>query len=93
MGMELALVNDEHVIADGGYKHLRCRHPVGLEDLERKQYGIVRARHETVNRRFKQFFVLEHRFRHNVSLHSICFHAVANVTQLIIENGHPLFNL
>lgn len=93
LGMELALVSNEKVIADGGYNHNRCKHPAELNETEGKQCGILRARHETVNRRLKQFFVLGHRFKHNVTLHSVCFHAVANVTQLLIESGHPLFKL
>ncbi len=43
--------------------------------LRMGKYGPVfharaRARHETLNRRFKQFSVIGKRFRHELSLHS-----------------------
>ena len=47
-----------------------------------------RARHETINRRFKQFHVLQDVFRHDLTKHQVCFFAVANVTQIMIELGH-----
>ncbi len=57
---------------------------------DQKLQSTIRERHETVNRRFKQFFALGHKFRHNLDVHSI-FHAVANLTHLqMIDN--PLFN-
>ena len=55
--------------------------------------GVIRARHETVNRRFKQFNVLANRFRHNIEKHSDCFYAVANVTQISIQEKSPLFSV
>lgn len=42
----------------------------------------VRGRHETVNKRFKQWNVLQRVFRHAVSEHQSAFSAIAVVTQL-----------
>ena len=53
----------------------------------------IMSRHETVNRRLKQFGVLSQRFRHDRHLHPPCFHAVANLTQLMIANGEKLYEL
>ena len=53
----------------------------------------IMARHETVNRRMKQFGVLGQKFRHNRSLHPQCFYAVANLTQFMIANGESLFEI
>ena len=53
----------------------------------------IMARHETVNRRMKQFGVLSQKFRHDRGLHPQCFHAVANLTQLMIANGERLFEI
>ena len=53
----------------------------------------VRARHETVNARLKRFNVLNHEFRHDLAFHVECFYAVANIVQLNIENGEPLYQL
>jgi hypothetical protein len=59
---------------------------------ERKMKENIRARHETVNRRFKQFNCLKN-FRHSIDLHGYCFDAIAVITQLGIENGEPLFQV
>ncbi len=56
-------------------------------------HALARARHEPVNRRFKQFSVIGQRFRHGLSLHSSCFHPVQNLTQVMIQNGEPLFGV
>jgi hypothetical protein len=48
------------------------------------------TRHETVNRRLKQFYCINLRFRHSLHLHPRFFHAVVNLTQLMIEIGEPL---
>jgi hypothetical protein len=53
----------------------------------------VRARHETVNKRFKQWAILEQPFRHDVINHRDVFSAVVVITQLAIENGEPLFDV
>ena len=55
--------------------------------------SIVRARHDVVNRRLKQFSVLRTTFRHSLSLHSYCFHAAANLTKLMIEHSDPVFDV
>lgn len=92
--MQFALDDGELALADGGYRGCRsCETPSGLNDFDQKMKADARARHETVNRRFKHFFVLGHRFRHPLSRHSACFRAVANLTQLMIQNGEPLFDV
>ena len=53
----------------------------------------MRARHETVNARFKEWGVLRQLFRHKISKHRAIFRAVAVLTQVKIENGHPLFSV
>lgn len=54
---------------------------------------IARMRHETCNRRFKHWGVLGNRFTHDPRKHQNVFFAVANLTQLEIENGEPLFQV
>jgi hypothetical protein len=61
--------------------------------LEFYDAAVVRARLETVNSRFKNNQVLVKRFRHSLAFHSACFQAVAVVSQLIIENREPLFDV
>ena len=51
---------------------------LNLKEAElEKMKSDARHRHETVNRRLKVFGVLDERFRHDLSLHSQCFRAVA----------------
>ena len=91
--MKKALLPEEMVVSDEGYKDVACLLGSDVVGERRKILAIIRARQEAVNRRFKQFFVLGHRFRHAVNLHSVCFHAVANITPLMIETGSPLFQV
>lgn len=92
IAMKKALEHDEFVIADGGYRDEKCLKRGSTDELSRK-FSVIRARHETVNRRLKQFSVLSSRFRHPLSRHSVCFHAVCNLTALMIEHEEPLFNI
>ena len=54
---------------------------------------MARARHETVNRRFKQFGCLSNTYRHKLQKHGAMFHAIANITQLAIMDNEPLFQV
>ena len=54
-------------VADSGYRSsvdCRAMTPTGRNDYYDRQVGVVRARHETVNRRFKIFGILCQRHRH-----------------------------
>ena len=53
----------------------------------------VRRRHETANKRIKQFKCLSTVFRHEIEQHGACFRACAVLTQLAIENGKLLFGV
>jgi hypothetical protein len=80
----------ERIIADRGYRDQTFFDiPNGNEDDEQKRK--ILARHETVNRRIKQFCCMSQRFRHSLRLHPRFFHAVTNLTELMIENGEPLY--
>lgn len=86
---------DEHevVVADKGYTDEKCI-LTGLEIHDDNEISkIIRSRHETANRRLKQFFILSHRYRHSLDFHKFYFLAVAIVTQISFENGEPLFKL
>lgn len=87
----LALTS-ERCEADGGYRgepgfvNLPTAYNASFDDKQ-----DVRSRHETVNRRFKQFNILHRVFRHDRQRHDEVFTAVAVITQLAIENGTPLY--
>lgn len=57
-GLKRRLEIHEFVIADNGYHDERCITPPHANHLLRKILSEIRARHETVNRRMKQFKVL-----------------------------------
>jgi muconolactone delta-isomerase len=50
----------------------------------------VRARHEHVNKRLKQFGALNRVFRHELCKHKAVFEACAVLTQMAIADGEPL---
>ena len=93
LGMKQALVRGEKVVADGGYVDESCEKNPTDRSKSNLFHSQARARHETVNRRIKQFAIARQRFCHKLSRHSCCFHAVANLTQLMIERGEPLFDV
>lgn len=82
----------ERIIADRGYNDVNYFDiPNGNAfDVQKRR---ILARHETVNRRVKQFSCMNARFRHKLPLHPRFFHAVINLTQLMIENGEPLYQI
>ena len=88
----------ERVEADDGYvgespRYVKCpasfTNPIETLAMQSR----VRQRHETANKRFKQWACLLNRFRHDIGKHGDIFRAVAVVTQLAIQNGEPLFEV
>jgi hypothetical protein len=73
------LDENEHVEADDGYvgeapKYIKC--PMSFTNDERKSaiQSRVRSRHETINKRLKQWGCLRQQFRrHDIAKHSFCF--------------------
>ena len=77
----------ERAEADGGYdgEPMLIDLPTeGCFSGKRQKYikQRVRSRHETLNRRFKQFFCLQRCFRHNIKMHKICLFAAVVIVQL-----------
>ena len=91
-GLKKMLDIDEFVVGDRGYADERCVQPPGAQHHLHHTLAAIRARHESLNERLKNFFVLKRRFRHRLSLHSDCFYAVLNATFLMQEND-PLFTV
>lgn len=56
-----------------------------MRDQELERY--IRSRHEHINKRLRQYAVLRHTFIQDPAKHSVCFLAVANITQLAIVFG------
>ena len=89
------LDENEMLLADGGYSSADgyCETPNGLVDADQYMKGVARARHETVNRLFKNWGILERRFRHRVDLHGRVFVAVANLVQASLQLEEPTFQV
>ena len=91
------LDDGERVEADDGYRGEHPRHCKIPDPLDTVSAAIMRQRvmqrHETVNKRFKNFGCLKQVFRHNLIFHSSCFRAVAVVTQMAFNNGEPVFQV
>lgn len=93
------LDENERVEADDGYrgespKYVRCpsKCATAIEEFEQME-AFARRRHETINKRFKQFGALKQIWRHQLCNHGLAFRTAAIVTQLSIENGEPLFSV
>ena len=88
----------ERVEMDDGYvgsspRYVKCPKCIGNLPERREMQQRVRSRHETVNRRFKQFAILRQEFRHDITLHACVFVSIAVLTQISIENGDKLFSI
>lgn len=85
-----SIEDGEKTIADKGYNDQRFF--ILPNDTNSRFHKMIMSRHETVNKRIRQFNILKQTFRHSLELHPKIFHAVVNITQLNIQNGEPLFN-
>jgi DDE superfamily endonuclease len=90
------LLPGEMVEADKGYRgeKEKIRTPddyISQEDRNKKR--LARARHETVNKRFKDFGILKVRYRHNLRDHQAVFRAIVVITQLSINKGEVVFHV
>ena len=92
--------NGKRAIVDGGYAN--CEKLSGYNQFESdftKDFKKrAKARQETVNKRLKDWNVLDHRFRHGVPKFESCFTSVAVLTQYSItdtdpESANPIFDV
>ena len=92
--MKFWLGDEEKVEADNGYSGEKVSRPNDYATKEEKRAkDLARARHETINRRFKQFGALQQQFRHPLKKHQMVFRAVAVITQLQISLGPGPFQV
>ena len=93
MGIEDALDTNELYLADGGYRDANGQAvtPSGLHTFQDRQQATARARHETGNKRFKDWGILDQVFHHDITLHGKAFHTIANIVQITIQCESPLF--
>jgi len=96
-GLAHELGPGERVETDKGYRDsapFLTRVPGGMEEPERRgMTARVRMRHETCNKRLKNWNILASPYRHNIVNHQVYFGAIACLTNLAFECGEPLFNV
>jgi hypothetical protein len=87
----------EAVEADDGYRgepySVRLPNETGGSKVHKKKKQDVRSRHESCNKRFKEWDVLNQVFRHGLERHRNVFLAVAALTQINIRKGNPLWQV
>lgn len=93
LALSECLNESECVVADEGYTTVKCLQPSTVTAVFKNAHGRIRALHEILNRRMKQFRVLGTTFSLNPTVHSICFYAIPNRTQLMLQISDPLFDI
>jgi len=93
MGLWQVLDRFEKFLADGIYSGWRAITPNGRNNQDQYMKAVARARHETVNSRFKRFAALRVEFRHGDNRHGSVFHAIATICQIEFEIESPLFDV
>jgi hypothetical protein len=85
----------EYYIADGGYRDggQWSVTPTGRHEFSDRQQAVVRARHESYNKRLKDWGALNQKYRHSLESHTLVFRSIANIVQVTIQNGEPLFQV
>ena len=84
------LDSGEYVITDNGYPDETCLQSRDCIDANKKKHRRIRAKHEVINGRIKNFQVVSTTFRHDHNLHAYCFHAVVHIIKLCLDEN-PLF--
>jgi hypothetical protein len=94
-GLDLSLDAGKMYVADGSYKDglVHAETPSGRNTNDDWMKSIAHARHEMLNSRFKLFGILRNTFRHDIHKHGIVIGAVASITQVVIEEESPLFQI
>jgi DDE superfamily endonuclease len=84
-GLRTVIQEGKKVIADNGYQskdEINLSTPNPFDSNAVKQYKTrARARHESFNKRIKDFGILSERFRHGFNKHKIAFESVCVIVQ------------
>ena len=95
-GLIAHLLPWEMVEADDGYRgqsnKIRTKHEAGVTLEQYRAKGAARARHETINGRFKIFDILTKPWRHDRNQHWFVVRAIAVITQLSLME-RPAFSV
>lgn len=83
-----ALDANEQAMADKSYR----KDPsfITPTDENKKEHKEIMSRHEAVAKRLRLFQILKVSYRHELEKHNMVFHAIVNLTQLMIEHEEPI---
>ena len=86
---------EEKVVADRGYRgDVKCICPDNWNSKEHKRaMDLIRARHETVNGRLKNWNSLGHKFRHTLQKHHLVFRSILVLEQHKFNHGKKMFTV
>lgn len=89
------LGQNEYYLADSGY---RCGNGPAitrnaLPPHRRPTFDGLMARHETINRRFKEFAILGNKYRHEEEKHGEIFRCIAVLIQIDLSHGNLGFQV
>ena len=89
------LGRNEYNLADAGY---RCGNGPAitrnaLPPHRRATFDTLMARHETINRRFKEFAILGTKYRHEEEKHGEIFRCIAVLVQIDLAHGNLGFQV
>ena len=76
---------DKQVITDNGYAKKACLRDDICDDINKRLHALIRARHECINGKLKIFRILTMKFRHNIRLYRLCFHAIVHMIKLDLD--------
>ena len=95
VGLKHRLLPGEMVVADKGYRgDSRTRTPAHrVSETDTRAMKGALTRHETINKRIKQFSCLTQKFRHPLRKHKDCFMAAALATQVMFDREHPAYRV
>ena len=85
----------ERCIADGGYqdRYGPAITPTGRHECVERTKAHARARHKTVNGRFKSWGILKQQHRHPLVKHGRAMHSIAMITQIVIANRESTWDV
>ena len=85
--MRHCLAENEKILGDLGYGGSSIVHNIIRNDVDGNCAKRLRAYHENINGRMKQFNCLQQRCRHSVHKHHMCAFAAANLVQIWIKQS------
>jgi hypothetical protein len=94
MGLHYKLPRGEWYLADKGYKSEgspAITFDMLRDEHEKERMKRIRGRHETINRRFKEWGILGEKYIHEEAMHGSIFSCIAVLVQLDIRQGRNVW--